>query len=200
MPVSQRRDVLRRLAALIATLLSVALWPGVSWGKDRIQLNRAELVQRQEAYHLIGGYEINLGSTLEDALQRGVTLTFTQIFESDRPRDFWLAEDIVVTQRAFKLSYNALLRNYQLSVPATSNTPALPIQTFERLPEAIATLGDFRDWPVLERKQLNKKNFYRGRVRMFLDTSQLPKPLQINAVASSRWELDSGWHEWTFKP
>jgi hypothetical protein len=35
---------------------------------------------------------------------------------------------------------------------------------------------------------------------MYLDIAQLPKPLQVNALASSaRWQLDSGWQERSFK-
>jgi hypothetical protein len=35
---------------------------------------------------------------------------------------------------------------------------------------------------------------------MYLDISQLPKPLQVNALASStRWQLDSGWQEKALK-
>jgi hypothetical protein len=35
---------------------------------------------------------------------------------------------------------------------------------------------------------------------MYLDVTQLPKPLQVNALASSaRWQLDSGWIERKFK-
>lgn len=189
MPVSSRRDFLRWSVAVLAW----ACWPTGARAEDRILLKRAELVARKESYVLLGGFDVQLGATLEDALQRGVTLTFVQLFEADRPRDFWFAEDLAVMRRAIKFSYNALLRQYQLN---SGNT----LQAYDTLSEAVDALGDFRDWPVLERKALNKKLIYRARVRMFLDTSQLPKPLQVNAVTSSRWDLDSGWQDWSFKP
>ena len=37
-------------------------------------------------------------------------------------------------------------------------------------------------------------------LRLRLDTSQLPKPLQIDALGSSDWNLGSDWYRWTFKP
>lgn len=189
MPVSSRREFLKQASA---TLLALALTPH-ALADDLIRLQRAELVKRQEAYHLVGGFNVKLNKALEDALQRGVTLTFLQQFEADRPRDFWFAEDVAVVQRQVRLSYHALLRYYQIAIDES-------LSTHDRLEDALRAVGDFRDWRVVEAKSLERKYIYRGRVRMSLDTSHLPKPLQVNAVVSSRWELDSGWHEWPFKP
>lgn len=190
MPVSSRRDFLKTTGALaLGTLLH-----GMVQADELIRLSRAELINRNDAYLLTGGYDIHLTPALDEALQKGVTLGFTQIFEADRPRDFWFAEDITVVRRLIKLSYNSLLRHYQLNVSGNAG------QVFETRAQAEAALGDFAEWPVLERRQLSRKYLYRARVRMYLDTSQLPKPLQINAVASSRWDMDSGWAEWTFRP
>ncbi|HET9045788.1 MAG TPA: DUF4390 domain-containing protein [Casimicrobiaceae bacterium] len=30
--------------------------------------------------------------------------------------------------------------------------------------------------------------------------NQLPKPFQVNALASKEWQLASDWHRWTFVP
>jgi hypothetical protein len=190
MPVSSRREFLKQIGAAVVA----AAWMPRALADDLIRLHRAELVKRQESYQLIGGFNIRLNSALEEALQRGVTLTFLQQFEADRPRDFWFAEDVAVLNRHIKLSYHALLRYYQLSVEGA------PPSTHEQLGEALGALGGFHDWRVIEAKALDRKQLYRARVRMSLDTSQLPKPLQVNAVVSSRWELDSGWQEWPFKP
>ena len=37
-------------------------------------------------------------------------------------------------------------------------------------------------------------------VRMRLDTAQLPKPFQLNAIASRDWTLESDWHRWSMTP
>jgi hypothetical protein len=41
---------------------------------------------------------------------------------------------------------------------------------------------------------------YLAELRLRLDTTQLPKPLQINALASRDWNLSSDWYRWTFRP
>jgi hypothetical protein len=35
---------------------------------------------------------------------------------------------------------------------------------------------------------------------MRLDTAQLPKPFQLNAVASRDWTLSSEWYRWSLTP
>lgn len=189
MPASSRRDFLKQLSAVVLTL-SLAL---PAWAEDLISLQRVELMPNADAYHLIGGFNVKLNASLEEALQRGVALTFLQQFEADRPRDFWFAEDVAVLKRPVRLSYNALLRYYQLSIDGSPSS-------HDRLDEALRALGDFHSWRVIEKKSLDKKYLYRGRVRMSLDISRLPKPLQVSAVTSSRWDLDSGWQEWSFRP
>ena len=37
-------------------------------------------------------------------------------------------------------------------------------------------------------------------VRLFLDVNQLPKPLQVNALTSREWTLQSDWHRWSYTP
>ncbi len=160
---------------------------------EPIQLLRAELVLRGEAYNLLGGYQLKLSPAMTDALERGVPLHFVQLFEADRPRDFWLSENVADLRRVLRLSHNALLRNYQISSGGN-------VRTFDTLSQALQTLGALDDWHVFDKKAVQHKFLYQARVRMYLDTSLLPKPLQINAFTSNRWDLDSDWREWSFKP
>jgi hypothetical protein len=191
MRVSSRREFIKLTClASLAAMLPAGARAG---DEPPIQFIRAELVPRGDAYHLIGGYQINLTNAMEEALQRGVPLYFVQLFQADRPRDFWLSEEIADIRRILKLSHNALLRTYQISSAGN-------IRTFDTIPQALGALGSFDEWHVFDKKAVQHKYLYQARVRMYLDTSQLPKPLQINAFTSNRWDLDSDWREWSFKP
>ncbi len=190
MPASSRREFIK---AALACALAVA-YARPSLAEDEpITLQRAEIVTRGEGYFLLGGYDIRLTKAMEEALERGVPLHFVQLFQTDRPRDFWLSEEIADRRRVLRLSHNALLRNYQLSSGGV-------LRTFDTLPQALAVLGSLDDWQVFDKKAVNRKYLYQVRIRMYLDTSMLPKPLQINAFTSNRWDLDSDWREWSFKP
>lgn len=186
MPLCSRRNFLR-YAAL--SLLLVAQ----SAQAEGIQAQDIEVVQKGELFHLSGGFSIQLSPTLDDALRRGVQLTFVQTMEAERARTWWLAEGLTDVRRSVRLSYNALLRQYFVTLNGVSSD-------HESLAGALRAVGDLRDWAVVSVKQMKKGSEYKIYVRMYLDVSQLPKPLQVNALASSgRWQLDSGWVERTFK-
>ena len=189
MHVCSRRKFLRFAVASLA--LTVAAIPASR--AEGIQAQQIDVVQKGELFHLNGGFAIQLSPTLDDALRRGVQLTFVQAVEAERARDWWLAEGLSDLERRVRLSYNALLRQYYVTLSGVSSA-------HESLADALREAGDLRDWAVVNVRQMKKKSEYKIYVRMYLDISQLPKPLQVNALASSgRWQLDSGWQERTFR-
>ena len=188
MPAWSRRRFLGATA-----LCAVAASLPVRAAAEGIVLSKAELELHGELWQLSGGFDIQLSSTLEDALRRGVQLTFVQSFQARRPRAYWLSEDIADVTRVIRLLYNALLRQYYATVSGHTTT-------HDSLADLLDYIGDFSGWAVLHQSQVSRKYTYVLSVRMYLDTSQLPKPLQVNAVASQRWQLDSGWREWNFRP
>lgn len=187
MPACSRRDFVR------AALLGAALLFTSGARAIGIELVRADISQQGEYFQVSGQFDIELSPTLADAVTRGVQLTFVQAIEAERLRDFWLAENLVRLERSIRLSYNALLRQYYVTLSGVSSS-------HDSLDEALRAVGDLRDWSVLSVKQMRRKANYRAHLRLYLDIGQLPKPLQVNALASSsRWQLDSGWQERTFR-
>ncbi len=49
----------------------------------------------------------------------------------------------------------------------------------------------------LEAGTLKKDSTYTAALRLRLDTTQLPKPFQINALGSREWNIGSDWYRWT---
>ena len=52
----------------------------------------------------------------------------------------------------------------------------------------------------ISEKLLKNDNSYIASVRMHLDVTQLPKPLQVNALTGDDWNLDSDWYRWIVRP
>lgn len=177
------------LVAVLGLALAAVAVPGRAEG---IHAKHIELQPRDEHLVLSGGFEVQLNDKLEEALKRGVTITFIQEFEMDRPRDYWLAEGIADTARILKLSYNALLRSFVVNTAGRLNN-------FDNLNEALAAVGSLNEWAVVERQHLKKNAKYRAAARLRVDPSQLPKPLQVSAFASDRWQMDSDWIRWSVK-
>ena len=61
-------------------------------------------------------------------------------------------------------------------------------------------MAHVRDWKIADRGALRTGETYAAAVRMRLDTTQLPKPFQINAITSRDWTLESDWKRFAFEP
>lgn len=152
---------------------------------DGIVIRSAEMRQVDGEYLLYARLSISLTPMLTDALNRGINLYFDTDFDFSLPRWYWFPQQLAHLSRVTRLSYNILLRQYFVS---GINVEARSMST---LPEALDYLGEIKGWPVISRDSLSKSASYRATLSMQLDTSQLPKPLQINDIATGRWNLDS---------
>ncbi len=101
-------------------------------------------------------------------------------------------KSVAELQQRYRLSYNALTRQYRLSFGALH-------QNFDTLDDALVLLGRLRPRFVVDADALDEGKVYEAAIRMRLDVSQLPKPFQINALASRDWNLSSEWFRWTLK-
>jgi hypothetical protein len=180
---------LRWLAGvLLACFLAIS---GSALAADKSMVRQAAIRAIPQGYALDADIDIVLNRTLEDALTKGINLHFLVELEVTRPRNWWLDEDIAEPVRKLRIYYHLLLRRYVVEMGYTT-------QTVSTLDEALALLGKVIDWQVLERGALKAGQHYDARLRLRLDTAQLPKPLSIGAVTGDKWELATPWHEWSF--
>jgi len=173
---------LRAVAAALALTAAAA-------SADEIEVGSTTLVASDEGVLLNADFAFDLTARLEDALEKGVPLYFVFEFESYRPRWYWLDEKVGDASRLTKLSFHALTRTYRL------NTGTLH-QSYPTLDEAIRALTRVRGWEVLPRSALKADTSYHAYVRMRLDTTLLPKPFQVSALANRDWTLASAWKKW----
>ena len=173
---------------LLGCFLAVA---GSAQAADKSTVRQAVIRAIPQGYVLDADVDIVLSPTLEDALSRGISLPFLVELELTRPRNWWLDEDIADAVRKLRIYYHLLLRRYVVETGYTT-------QTVATLDEALARLGEVSDWQVLERGALKTGKRYDARLRLRLDTANLPKPLSIGAVTSDKWELATPWFEWSF--
>jgi hypothetical protein len=194
----------------LLVLLALLAWPFVLRAEG-IMVKSAELQAVDDAYALNASFDISLGQTLEEALKKGMPLYFLVEFELTRPRFSWipahpwLDETAVSMQRQYKLSYNALLRQYMLSIETPSATAQEGVmrgigQSFASLEQVVQAMSRIRSWQVVERGVMKKRIPHEASLRMKLDVSLLPKPLQVNALTSKSWSLESDRFRWSLTP
>jgi len=177
---------MRRALTCLALVLALVAFRAVA---EEIEIRDARLVAAEDGIVLNADFELDLTSRLEDALGKGVPLYFVVEFEIYRPRWYWLDERIGAASRSTRLSFHALTRTYRLTTGALH-------QSFPTLDEALRTLARVRGWQVLARGTLNPDTEYAAYCRMRLDTTQLPKPFQVSALANRDWTLASPWKKW----
>jgi hypothetical protein len=175
------------LACWIAIVAIVA--PAVVHAQG-IEIKKPSVSITEDAYVLEAQFDITLTPTLEEVLNKGVPLYFALEFELIRPRWYWFNDRLISLQLQYKLSYNALTRQYRLGVGNL-------YQNFPSLSEALEVMSRLRRRQEVEPGSLRRENAYTAALRFRLDTSQLPKPFQLNALGSSQWHVSSDWYRWT---
>jgi len=162
-------------------------------GADTIPVTSAELRAEDENLVLNAQFDVSLNPTLEEALQRGLTLYFVLEFELTRPRWYWLDEKLVAQSVQYRVTYSPLTRQYRLQSGLLTQEIG-PLEELEHLLSRVIAR------PVVPLDALTKGARYDAAVRLRLDVSQLPKPFQINALASREWSLQSEWYRWSYTP
>jgi hypothetical protein len=184
-----------RPAALgvLAALLVALCWLATPAHADTIPVKAAELRIEEGEVLLNAEFEFSLNPTLENALEKGIPLYFVLDFELTRGRWYWLDEKVAQTALVYRVSYNALTRQYRVA-------SGLLTQTFNSLEEVERFIGRITSRRVAAADVLTKDAKYDAAVRLRLDVNQLPKPFQVNALASREWTLASDWQRWSFTP
>ncbi len=177
-------------SSLALLLFSFGMPPAFAEG---IVVQSATIQPDDDGWQLQAEFDVQFSPRLEEAVNRGVALYFVVEFELARPRWYWFDDKPVEMSQTYKISYTPLLRQYRLSVGNV-------YQNFTRFDEVTRVLARLRGWHVADKGALRKDQVYQAGLRMRLDTAQLPKPFQLNAIASRDWTLASDWHRWTIGP
>ena len=184
-----------RRSDLLGALLALWLAAAAAFGAHAqgIDIKRPTVTIAEDHFVLEAQFDISLTPTLEEVLNKGVGLYFLLEFELIRPRWYWLNERVVYFQQEYRLSYNALTRQYRLGVGNLH-------QNFETLGEALEVMRRVRRRVDVEPGTLRRDTSYNAGLRFRLDTSQLPKPFQLNALIAREWNVSSEWFRWTVTP
>lgn len=184
---------LAKWLAIVAVLGACGLLLAGPVAAAEPEVRDAQLSLTDDGYAVSAEFSFELRQRLEEAVTRGVPLSFAVDFELTRPRWYWLDEKIASHSMTMQLSYHALTRQYRLSSGTLH-------QNFRTLDEAVAILSRLRPWTVFDRNAVKVGESYQAAIRLRLDISQLPKPFQVTALANREWTLATDWRRWTFVP
>ena len=174
----------------LALLLFISFSSLAHAASSAIHIKSAELLSTEENYALAADLDISLSPVIEDALNKGVPLTFLVEFQLSTPRRYWFDDEIVTQTQFVTLSYHALSRQYLVN---RNNRQ----QSFANLQQAKEEISNVKSWPVVDKRLLKKGEAYYAAIKVRLDQTKLPKPLQVEAVGSDDWNMASERYRWT---
>lgn len=168
---------------MLALLLGGLLAAGLALAGS-IEPKHVMLAPDERGHALTAEFSIDLGPRLEEAAGRGVPLYFRLEFTLARKRWYWVDEHVAGHVIDYRLSYHALTRQYRLSLGGL-------YQNFDTLAEALQVLERTARLHVVDRAQLSPGENYAAAARLSLDHTQLPKPLQLDALADREWRVEA---------
>jgi len=160
---------------------------------DGINVRTVELEPLEDGYLLDADFDLELTPTLVDAVSHGVTLDFVLEFDLWRPRAWWFDESVTSFREHRRLSFVPVTRMYRLNLGSS-------YETFPSLADALHALSHVHAMPASDRVALHRGQRYEASITLRLDTSQLPKPLQIETLSSREWQLSSPVHRFSVTP
>ena len=184
---ARRRLQLNHL--LIGCFLGIASLPVIVHAEGAT-ISSAKLEASEDGYQIDADIQLQLTATLQEAVRKGVPLYFIVEFELSRGRWYWRDQSFASASRERRISYAPLTDQYRISYSGISQN----VSSFEDVRRALSRV---RSWTVLEKGKLKTGEKYDAALRFRLDTSQLPKPFQLNVIASKEWDLSSDWYRWT---
>lgn len=169
-------SVLQWLAGLLlAWVLGAAQAEG-------LQLSQLSTERADDGLALSFSTRFDLPKPVEDALSKGVPIYFSADVAVLRNRWYWRDARVARASRSWRLAWQPLTRQYRVSTGGLN-------QSYESLAEAVASLRGVSGWRIADAKDLEDDGRYYVEFSYKLDTSQLPRPMQIGLGAPQGWDL-----------
>lgn len=149
---------------------------------------KSELVNN--VYRLTASIKYQFSSDVVYALKNGIPVVLELDIEVLEPKAwyFW-SETVATLQQRYRVQYHALSQRYLVS-----NINSATQDYFNSLDEAITSVGQVDDLPILDKSLLEPDRQYALRMRADIDLDALPVPLRYYAYVLPEWLLGSEWY------
>ena len=165
-----------------------------AWAQSTVQLTEPSIERGDDGAYLSATLDFALSPGMEDALSRGMPLTFVLQAEVMRERWYWYDKKVSGVERYFCLTYQPLSRRWRLhvsSAPIQSISLGVTLgNSYDSLSDAMLAVQKINRWKVADTLLLQKDVKQRLDLRFRLDLSQLPQALQFGNQANSEWNIN----------
>jgi len=132
-----------------------------------------------------------LTSAVRDAAERGLPLYITADLTVGHSRWWWFDRVDLDTSMTWRIVFNALTRQWRVGQGELS----FPVSSLD---DALLVVRNVRNWDLASTADFAHGTTYEGQMRVRLDNTLLPRPLQVNALNSSAWSISTAWTPFSF--
>lgn len=159
--------------------------------QNTTDVNNVRLEQTPDGMYLSATLRFELTSAVEDALLKGIPITFVAEAQVLRDRWYWYDKSVAAATRTVRLSYQPLTRRWRISVIGNGDSlsGASLTQSFDQLSDAIAAVRRISRWKIAEGTELDTDSRHNVDFRFRLDITQLPRPMQIGITGNADWNI-----------
>ena len=174
----------QRVTAVWLTLMALCLAllgaPAARAGEP--ELAAFELVHNDEGLLLSYSVNMELSRSVDEALTKGVALFFVAEAEVFRSRFYWRDLRVARASRVWRIVYVPLTSTYKVTFLGLS-------QSYNSKEEALAAISRAARWKIAEPAQIEEGSRHYVEFSFRLDTSLLPRPLQIGVGGQADWTI-----------
>jgi hypothetical protein len=165
---------------VLAFMLALAFVPAAH--AEGAELTQLTVDRDAENLALDFAVKVSLSRPVEEALQRGVPLYFVADAKVYRWRWYWRDERVARVTKTWRLSYQPLTSTWRVSQGGLH-------QSYPTLDEALSAVSRSAHWKIAETGQIDPDERHYIEFSWRLDTSQLPRPMQIGIGGQADWQI-----------
>lgn len=176
------RRAVRLAGVLLALGLWLIVWPSSARAADP-ELISFELTHGEDGVFLSYAVNLELSRSVDDALSKAVPLFFVAEAELFRNRFYWRDQRIGYAVRRWRIVFQPLTSTYRVTFDGGLS------QNYASRAEAFAAISRTARWKIAEGPQIEEGSRHYAEFGFRLDTSQLPRPMQIGIGGQADWTM-----------
>jgi hypothetical protein len=171
------------LGVALALVLVAALAGANAWAAERAELTTLDITRDEDGVNVSYAVDFELSHSVEDALAKGVALYFVAEAQIYRDRWYWRDRRVADAVRVWRIVYQPLTASYRVTFGGLS-------QSYATRTEAVAAISRGTRWRIAEPGQIEEGSSHYVEFGYRLDTTLLPRPLQMGVAGQPDWQLN----------
>ena len=147
------------------------------------ELTSFDLAHNEDGVFLSYAVNLELSRSVDDALSKAVPLFFVAEAELFRNRFYWRDQRIGYAARRWRIVFQPLTSTYRVTFDGGLS------QNYATRAEAFAAISRSARWKIAEAAQIEDGSRHYVEFSFRLDTSQLPRPMQIGIGGQADWAM-----------